>query len=88
MANELAPQTLQQLRQQINAAMVVPMPAPAAAPPGAPLDFCTVWPTAKPILQALSGIIALIPGLGMGAAAALAALLTVGDQVFNATCKK
>ena len=91
MATVLSAQSLQQLRQSIDEAMSRPLPAAPAAqpmPPGAPPDFCTVWPTAKPILQGIAGIIGLFPGFGPGAAAALAALLTVGDQVFNATCKK
>jgi hypothetical protein len=87
-APALNPQALEQLRKHIDAAIANPQAAvatAAAAPPG-PQDFCKVWPQAKPILQAVSGIITLIPGFGPTAAAALAALLTVGDQVFNSTC--
>jgi hypothetical protein len=90
-APALNQQALDQLRKHIDAALASPhatvAAAAAAAPALGPQDFCKVWPQAKPILQAVSGIIALIPGFGPTAAAALAALLTVGDQVFNSTCQ-
>jgi hypothetical protein len=64
--------------------------APAAAPPpsaaGAPQDFCTIWPTAKPVLQTLAGLAMLIPGQGTAAAAALTALLVAGQAIFDQTC--
>jgi hypothetical protein len=85
----LTPQALQQLRAQLDAALAAPSPVPAAAKvgaPGAALDFCSIWPTAKPVLQAIVAIIGFIPGLGTGAGAALNALIAVGDQVYNATC--
>jgi hypothetical protein len=50
------------------------------------LDFCSVWPEAKPVLQALSGIAAFIPGLGPAATASLTALIAVGDVVHRQTC--
>ena len=92
MANELSPQALQQLRQHLDAALVHPMPAAAPAPAraaaaAAPANFCSIWPTAKPILQGIAGIIILFPGFGATASTALNALLSVGDQVFNSTCK-
>jgi hypothetical protein len=62
---------------------------PAAAPPsaaGAAADFCTVWPTAKPVLQTLAGVAMLIPGQGTAAAAALTALLAAGQAIFDQTC--
>jgi hypothetical protein len=81
----LSVEALQQLRQQVDQALMAPAaPAPEAAQ--APTNFCTVWPSAKPILQAVSGVVAFIPGLGKTAAAVLAALLTLGDQIFNSTC--
>jgi hypothetical protein len=83
---DLSPQVLQQLRAQMDAALKAPHAAAAAAAAPTAGDFCTVWPTVKPILQALSGIITLIPGFGPTAAAALTALLTVGDQIFKGTC--
>jgi hypothetical protein len=89
MANppDLSPQVLQQLRAQMDAALAAPhatvMAAAAAAP--TPTDFCSLWPTVKPILQALVGIIGLIPGFGPAAGAALTALLTIGDQIYK-TC--
>jgi hypothetical protein len=90
--SELSPQMLQQLRQQIDAALATPPappPAVAAAAAGAP-DFCAIWPGAKPILQFLVGIVAFlpipIPGGGPAAAAALNALMTVGDQIYRSTC--
>jgi hypothetical protein len=76
--------SLQELRQQLDNALRAPAPA---APAGVQ-DFCTLWPTAKPILQAVAGIIGFIPGVGAGAGPVLNALVTVGDQVFDATCKK
>jgi len=89
-APALNQQALEQLRKHIDAALANPHAAVAAAtaapPAPGPQDFCKVWPQAKPILQALSGIITFIPGFGAQAAAALAALLAVGDQVFNGTC--
>jgi hypothetical protein len=88
-APALNPQALEQLRKHIDAAIANPQAAVAAAaapPVPGPQDFCKVWPQAKPVLQAVSGIIAFIPGFGQAAGAALAALLTVGDQVYNGTC--
>ncbi|WEK04966.1 MAG: hypothetical protein P0Y65_01555 [Candidatus Devosia phytovorans] len=49
-------------------------------------DFCSLWPTAKPILQLLSSIAFLIPGVGAGAGAVLAGLIKVGDQIHADTC--
>lgn len=53
-----------------------------------PLNFCSIWPEAKPILQALVGIAALIPGAGAAAGTILSSLITVGDSVFSQTCSK
>jgi hypothetical protein len=85
-ASSFSPSTIKELRGVIDNSLVV-QTAPTSAPVGgAPLDFCTVWPEAKPVVQALSGIVALIPGFGSAAAAALTALLAVGDTVFKQTC--
>jgi hypothetical protein len=80
-------EALQQLRQHVDSVMAAPQPA-AGPQMAAQLDFCSVWPTAKPILQAVAGVIGFIPGIGTGAGPALNALISVGDQIFNATCKK
>ena len=53
---------------------------------GAPVSFCSVWPPAKPILQALVPIVSAIPGAGKAAAAVLNSLIVVGDSVFQQTC--
>jgi len=82
---QVSTSSLQELRQQLDNALKAP---PAAAPQmAAQADFCTVWPTAKPILQAVAGVIGFIPGVGAGAGPVLNALITVGDQVYGATCK-
>ena len=83
----LSKDALLQLRQQIDASLAAPAPAPVVAPTAAPPgNFCSIWPEAKPILQGLSGIVAIIPGYGTTAAAALTALITVGDQIYKGTC--
>lgn len=65
-------------------------PATAAGAPGAVVtaapNFCSIWPTAKPILQALAGVIIFFPGFGAAAAAALNALVAAGQAVFDQTC--
>lgn len=50
------------------------------------LDFCSVWPQAKPVLQLLSGIVILIPGAGAAAGPILTGLIAVGDSIFKQTC--
>ena len=47
----------------------------------APTNFCAIWKSARPILEFLSGIAMLIPGLGKTAGVVLAGLLKVGDQI-------
>jgi hypothetical protein len=82
----LSNDALQQLRAQVDLALSAP---PAAAPKiAAAPDFCSLWPEAKPILQAVGGIIAFIPGIGAGAGPIMNALISVGDQIYNTTCKK
>lgn len=60
---------------------------PVAAPMAAP-DFCTLWPKAKPILQVLVGIIAIlpIPGGGTVGGGVLNGLVLLGDQIFKDKC--
>jgi hypothetical protein len=60
---------------------------PAAAAAAAP-DFCALWPKAKPILQVLVGIIAILPIPGGGAIGGgiLNGLITLGDQIFKDKC--
>jgi hypothetical protein len=90
---ELSPQVLQQLRQHIDAALVEPAAMAEAAAahraaPGMPADFCSFWPGAKPVLQTVAGLIVFIPGPGTSAAAALNALIVVGDQIYRGTCHR
>ncbi len=85
----LAQDALLQLRAHMDAALAMPPAATTAAPSAAAApDFCSLWPTAKPILQAVSGIIGFIPGVGAGAGPILIALISVGDQIYSSTCKK
>jgi uncharacterized membrane protein YjjB (DUF3815 family) len=65
-------------------------PSAAAATAAAikPGDFCALWPKAKPILEVVSGLVVLIPGLGAVAAGVLKGLLKVGDQIAAEVCKK
>jgi hypothetical protein len=61
---------------------------PAAAPLAAAPDFCALWPKAKPILQVLVGIIAIlpIPGGGVVGGGILNGLIVLGDQIFKDKC--
>lgn len=49
-------------------------------------DFCSIWPKAKPILELLSGIAILIPGVGAAAGAVLKGLVSVGDKIAEEIC--
>lgn len=67
--------------------------AAAAAPEGFAMsaaasasDFCSIWKAARPILEAVSGFIGFIPGLGATAAAVLRGLIKVGDMIYEAQC--
>jgi hypothetical protein len=64
-------------------AAAAPGPSALAAP-----DFCTLWPKAKPILQVLVGIIAIlpIPGGGVVGGGILNGLIALGDQIFKDKC--
>jgi hypothetical protein len=53
---------------------------------GAPLDFCEIWPTAKPILQMIAGIAPFIPGVGVAAGGTISALTAVGQAFFDKEC--
>lgn len=63
-----------------------------AAPPvphvvgAAPINFCAVWPEAKPILKALVAVVSAIPGIGQTAGPILTSLISVGDSVYQQTC--
>jgi hypothetical protein len=65
-----------------------PAAATAAGPAAAAPDFCALWPKAKPILQVLVGIIAIvpIPGGGIVGGGILNGLITLGDQIFKDKC--
>ena len=78
---ELSAQALQDLRQQLNAAVVASASAPAAAA-AAPADFCSAYKVARPILQLLVTVLpVLFPGPGTGMAAAISALIALGDKI-------
>lgn len=69
----------------------------AASQPGAPMAmsigtdahdaFCKNWDTVKPVLTALSGLLAAIPGVGIFAGPAIAVVITAGDAAKKAICK-
>jgi hypothetical protein len=76
-----------ELRAIIDANLAAPSTAaPGAAAFAAGADFCSIWPPAKPVLQAVAGVIAFIPGFGAAAAAALTALVAAGQGVYDSTC--
>jgi hypothetical protein len=81
---QLSQSSAQDMRAIIDANLVTPVPP--GAPPAAPVDFCTVWPAAKPVLQVVAGVIGFIPGVGSGAGAALTALIAAGDGIYTRTC--
>ena len=68
---------------ELSASAAAPAPAALAAP-----DFCTLWPKAKPILQVVVGIIAIlpIPGGGVIGGGVLNGLIALGDQIFKDKC--
>lgn len=77
MAN-LSKQSIQELRKTVNEAMrEAPAPPGGVAAAEGDFDFCSVWKTAKPILQIIAALPLPIPGLS----AAIHALITVGDQI-------
>ena len=81
---EMSAQALQELRQQLNdaakGAAAAHAAAVTAAAAGAP-DFCSAYKTAKPILQVATTLLPIIvPGIGTTIAAAITALIAVGDK--------
>jgi len=74
-----------EIEEQVNA--LAPAAAGAAAAGIKPDDFCALWAKAKPILEVVSGIIVLIPGLGAVAAGVLKGLIKIGDQISSEVCK-
>lgn len=76
------------LRLTFNSAAAEAM-SEAGAEAGPVQDFCEVWPSARPILDTISTVIALlpIPGIGVTAGAVLKGLLSIGDQVHKNSCK-
>jgi hypothetical protein len=79
------PPGAQELRALIDQSLAAGMPGAVGGPSPA-ADFCTVWPTARPVLQFLASVIGLIPGAGTGAGVALNALITAGQAVYDQTC--
>jgi hypothetical protein len=73
-----------EMRAIIDANLTVPG---APAPPGAPPDFCSIWPSAEPIIKTLAGVVVFIPGFGAAAGAALTALSAAGQAIYNSTCQ-
>jgi hypothetical protein len=72
------------LRSVIDQSLATPHAPPAGgATPG---NFCTIWPEAKPILQALVAVVSAIPGVGQSAGPILTSLISVGDSVYQQTC--
>lgn len=57
-----------------------------AVPGGPAATFCDIWPKAKPILEALASMAAVIPGMGTVAAAVLRGLIAMGDAAASEVC--
>jgi hypothetical protein len=57
-------------------------------PMGAVDTFCGTWSTAKPVLDQLRNIIALVPGVSVFAGTAITVVIAAGDAAFAAICKK
>ena len=86
---QLSPTAAAELREILDRSLLqFPTQPGAVSPAATKQDFCNIWPTAKPILQALCGIIVFFPGFGQAAAAALTALIAAGDQIYKQTCNK
>jgi hypothetical protein len=69
-------------------AMVAMSPQVAAQPMAAGSnEFCRIWPSAKPILELLAGVVAFIPGAGVTAGTVLRGLIKVGDQISAEVCQ-
>lgn len=61
---------------------------PTIAKSLSPPDFCTIWPKAKPVLEFISGVAIVIPGVGAKAGAVLAGLIKIADELANSLCKR
>jgi len=53
---------------------------------GATEVFCNNWSTVEPALQALSGILAAVPGVGVFAGPAIAVVIAAGNAAKRAVC--
>jgi hypothetical protein len=86
---DMSAQALQELRQQLNDAAKGAATAHAATVAAAavgPADFCSAYKTAKPILQLATTLLPVfLPGLGTTIAAAITALIAVGDKACPGT---
>jgi hypothetical protein len=80
----LSDSTARELQSIIAANTAVTLPSGAQ---GAPLDFCQIWPTAKPLLQMIAGVAPFIPGVGTAAAGTITALTAVGEAFFDKECR-
>lgn len=63
-----------------------PPEAVQAAAMAMPGDFCGTWRKVKPILEQVARFIVLFPSFGPVAGAAIAALLKVGDAIYDDRC--
>jgi hypothetical protein len=50
--------------------------------------FCNDWDSAKSVLQALQPILSQVPGVGLFAGPAIAAVIAAGDAAKKAICTK
>jgi hypothetical protein len=53
---------------------------------GASEVFCKNWDTVEPALQALSGLLAAVPGVGVFAGPAIAVVVAAGNAAKKAIC--
>lgn len=79
----------QQLRMAFDNAAATAGEELGMAPAPEPIDFCVIWPKAKPILTAIATVIVFlpIPGVSTGAGAVLRGLIGVGDEMQKTLCK-
>jgi hypothetical protein len=49
--------------------------------------FCKAWPDAKPALEALRNILAVVPNIGIFAGPAISVVLAAGDAAAHALCQ-
>ena len=86
---DMSAQALRELQQQLNDAVKAAAAAHAAtvaAAAAGPADFCSAYKTAKPILQVATTLLPVIlPGIGTTIAAAITALIAVGDKACPAS---